>query len=87
MTSRYTTSDYLGAAGELLRLLVRHKGNLAKVNTALDAERELARRQARYGTSAVTWIDQDGKAWCQLPGEPPERLLTHSEIADQEDPQ
>ena len=28
------------------------------------------------------WSDDNGKVWCQFPGEAPERLLTAEEIAE-----
>lgn len=34
---------------------------------------------------AKVWRDSEGKNWCQLPGEPPERLLTPKEIAALQD--
>lgn len=47
--SRFSTADYLGAAGDLAKLLWKHRGDLEAVNDELEAEKEWARFRARHG--------------------------------------
>lgn len=42
--------------------------------------RRTCRDPPPLGPTVMVWRDSQGKAWCQFPNEPPERLLTRDEV-------